>query len=198
MFSKESPAIYIKHDLINQLNKYSIVICIYWICIFEMFSDIPFSGQPPIKRKLLPEFDQSEKFSRSSFKSSRSSPYGNFCFSVYVSHLKDAYILSSLALHFFSCLLFYSACIFFLFWRLPCEGLQCKKWEDWSMVVVTCSFQVMTKALIELSILILNPKHALKTNSPSGIWADYSEVPAPYGRGNTTRKLQAKLRVILL
>ncbi|XP_070798905.1 breast cancer type 2 susceptibility protein [Pituophis catenifer annectens] len=33
-------------------------------------------GQPPIKRKLLPEFDQSEKFSRSSFKSSRSSPYG--------------------------------------------------------------------------------------------------------------------------
>lgn len=169
MFSNESPAIYIKHDLINQLNKYSIVICISWICIFEMFSYIPFSEQPPIKRKLLPEFDQSEKFSRSSFKSSRSSLYGNFCFSVYVSHLKDAYILSSLALHFLSCLLFYSACIFFLFWRLICEGLQCKKWEDWSMVVVTYSFQVMTKALIELSILILNSKHALKTNSPSGI-----------------------------
>ncbi|XP_058042608.1 breast cancer type 2 susceptibility protein isoform X2 [Ahaetulla prasina] len=33
-------------------------------------------GQPPIKRKLLPEFDQSEISSRSSFKSSRSSPYG--------------------------------------------------------------------------------------------------------------------------
>ncbi|KAK9402363.1 breast cancer type 2 susceptibility protein [Crotalus adamanteus] len=33
-------------------------------------------GQPPIKRKLLPEFDQSEKSNRSSFKSSRSSPYG--------------------------------------------------------------------------------------------------------------------------
>ncbi|KAM6447518.1 breast cancer type 2 susceptibility protein isoform 1-T1 [Liasis olivaceus] len=33
-------------------------------------------GEPPIKRKLLPEFDQSEKSSRSSFKSSRSSPYG--------------------------------------------------------------------------------------------------------------------------
>ncbi|KAG8136815.1 hypothetical protein E2320_005372 [Naja naja] len=36
----------------------------------------PFSGQPPTKRKLLPEFDQSEKSRRSSFKSSRSSPYG--------------------------------------------------------------------------------------------------------------------------
>lgn len=92
---------------------------------FEMFSDIPFSGQPPIKRKLLPEFEQSEKSSRSPFKSSRSSPYGNFCFSVYVSHLKDAYIFSSLVLHFFSCV-FYSACIFFLFWRLS-EGLRCKK-----------------------------------------------------------------------
>ncbi|XP_039179500.1 breast cancer type 2 susceptibility protein isoform X1 [Crotalus tigris] len=33
-------------------------------------------GQPPIKRKLLPEFDQSEKSNRSSFKSSRSSPCG--------------------------------------------------------------------------------------------------------------------------
>ncbi|XP_063160798.1 breast cancer type 2 susceptibility protein [Candoia aspera] len=33
-------------------------------------------GEPPIKRKLLPEFDQSEKSSRSLFKSSRSSPYG--------------------------------------------------------------------------------------------------------------------------
>ncbi|XP_026564589.1 breast cancer type 2 susceptibility protein [Pseudonaja textilis] len=33
-------------------------------------------GQPPLKRKLLPEFDQSEKSRRSSFKSSRSSPYG--------------------------------------------------------------------------------------------------------------------------
>ncbi|XP_070605976.1 breast cancer type 2 susceptibility protein isoform X2 [Erythrolamprus reginae] len=46
-------------------------------------------GQPPIKRKLLPEFDQSEKSSKSYFKSSRSSPYDITKMTTYLQYARN-------------------------------------------------------------------------------------------------------------